>query len=183
VEHIGLYCFREHVAFYGKQGFVRDTKFLRLRRPRKPAESSWQALSGPPIAFSRLVHLDKNAFGADRSKLLRLLITQGYGSCLTGSRKRAFVIVKKYRTDYDLGPGVAFHTSREELNGLLEMSIAYAGGKPIEVSCLAQNYDYLQMLREHGFQVINRGYRMFYNRNARLGSTRASFLLGFKDKG
>lgn len=184
VKHIGLYCFRENVDFYEKLGFVKDTQFLRLRRPRKPVESSRHGPSELPITLSRLVSLDRRAFGADRSELLRLLITEGYGTCFTGSsRKEAFLVVKKYGTGCDLGPGVAFHTSREELNGLLEVSIEYAGGKPIEVSCLAQNHDYLQLLREHGFHVINRGYRMFWNEKVRLGSTRASFLLGFQDKG
>jgi len=184
VQHIGLYCFKDNVNFYERLGFVKDAQFLRLRRPHKPVESNWRGQGERPITLSRLVSLDRKAFGADRSKLLRLLITEGHGTYFgCSNRKGAFLLVKKYGTECDFGPGVAFHTSREDLSKLLEVSIEYAGRKAIEVSCLAQNHDYLQLLTRHGFRVINSGYRMFWNERVKLGSSRASFLLGFKDKG
>ena len=91
--------------------------------------------------------------------------------------------MKKYGDMYDFGPGVGINASKVELAALLSMGISIARKRPIELSCFAKNRTILQLLEEQGFRVINKGYRMFLNRRARLGNDRANYLLGFLDKG
>jgi len=184
VKHIGLYCFRDNVEFYKKLGFVEDAQFFRLRRPRKlPLPYEQGTRKQPPL--SRILSIDRKAFGIDRSKLIRSWIIERSGTYfgVVNGKLSAFLVVKKYPTMFDFGPGVALGASDNDLRKLLAESVGYAWRKPIEVSCLAQNRSMLKLLGEYGFRTINRGFRMFWNHGARLGSDRANILLGFLDKG
>lgn len=184
VKHIGLYCFRNNVGFYKKLGFVEDAQFFRLRRPRKLPVPYEQETKKQPC-LSRVFSIDRKAFGVDRSKLIRSWITERSGTYfgVVNGKLSAFLLVKKYSTMFDFGPGVAFGASDDDLRNLLAESIGYAWRRSIEVSCLAQNRSVLKLLDENGFCKINRGFRMFWNHVARLGSDRANILLGFLDKG
>jgi GNAT superfamily N-acetyltransferase len=184
VKHIGLYCFRHNVEFYKTLGFVADAQFVRLRRPRGHSEQVERA-SGKRLTLDRLLSVDRRAFGADRSKLIRSWITERAGKYFGCEDRRmsAFLLVKKYGTTFDFGPGVAFGVSDDDLRKLLAESVEHAWNKPIEVSCLAQNRSMLRALSEFGFRTTNRGYRMFWNHSAKLGLDRANILLGFLDKG
>jgi len=184
VKHIGLYCFCDNVEFYKKLGFVEDARFFRLRRPRKlPVPYEQETKKQPPL--SRVLSIDRRAFGVDRSKLIRSWITERSATYfgVVNGKISAFLLVKKYPTMFDFGPGVALGASDDDLRKLLAESVGYARGRPIEVSCLAQNRSILKLLYENNFREINRGFRMFWNQRAMLGSDRANILLGFLDKG
>jgi len=183
VKHIALYCFRDNIRFYEKLGFVEDAQFVRLRRPLKNLES-FKKESRKHLTFDRLLSLDRKAFGVDRSMFLRSWINERAGKYFgfAEGRRSAFLLVKKYQTTCDFGPGVSFGASDNDLRRLLAESINYAN-KPIEVSCLAQNRNMLRLLREFGFEATNMGYRMFWSHRARLGFDSAIILLGFLDKG
>lgn len=184
MKQIALYCFRNNVGFYKKLGFVEDARFLRLYRSRKNPEP-FKKESGKHLTLDRLLSLDRKAFGVDRSMFLRSWINERAGKYFgfAEGRRSAFLLVKKYQTTCDFGPGVAFGASDDDLRRLLAESINYAGNKPIEVSCLAQNRRMLRLLDEVGFEVTNTGCRMFWDHSARLGFDSASILLGFLDKG
>jgi len=184
VKHIVVYCFRDNVEFYKKLGFVEDVRFVRLRRPRKKLEP-FEKVSGKRLTMDRILSLDRKAFGADRSMFLRSWIIERAGKYFgfAEGKRSAFLLVKKYQTTCDFGPGVSFGASDDDLRRLLAESISYAWSKPIEVSCLARNRNMLRLLREFSFEVTNVGYRMFWSHSARLGVDRANILLGFLDKG
>lgn len=188
VKKIGLYCFANNVGFYEKLGFVKDAGFVRLRRNRKARHlrgQGHQQEENRPPKLSQLIAADKKCFGVDRSKLLLALMAKGYGNYFgfIHNKSAAYLVVKKYSDMYDFGPGVAVNASRVELSQLLNLALRHTWKKSIELSCLAQNKDILLLLRRQGFHVIDRGYRMFFNSRAKLGSDRANFLLGFQDKG
>ena len=184
VKHIGLYCFRNNVEFYKKLGFVEDAQFVRFRRPRRRSEQV-ERESRKGLSLGRLLSVDREAFGVDRSKVIRSWIAERAGKYFGfGDRKMsAFLLVKKYPTTFDFGPGVAFGALDDDLRKLLAEAVGYARNKPIEVSCLAQNRNMLRVLREFGFRTTNRGYRMFWNHSVKLGVDSANILLGFLDKG
>jgi len=184
VKHIGLYCFENNVEFYKKLGFVAMVHFVRLRRPRKPMKTSEHETRKRP-SLSALVNMDRKAFGADRSKLIRSWIAEKSATYFgfTNQEKSAFLFVKSYSDMFDLGPGAAFNASNEDLSELLTESIGYACRRPIEVSCLAQNRRMLRLLGESGFRTINRGFRMYLNHDPRLGVDKSAILIGFPDKG
>jgi N-acetylglutamate synthase-like GNAT family acetyltransferase len=185
VRHIGLYCFENNVGFYEKLGFIKDTTFTRLRREsHKPARITYPD-SQKQLTLQQLISLDSKAFGVNRSRLLRALITSGHGSYsgFSTGKRGTFLVTKKYKTTYDFGPCVALNTSDEELRQLVAGSVNSAWRKPIEASCLDLNREMLHLLKQHDFHTINHGHRMFFKRKARLGSDRLSCLLGFLDKG
>ena len=137
------------------------------------------------LSLARLLYLDRKAFGADRSEFIRSWINERTGTYLgrADRRKSAFLFVKKYHNMFDVGPGVSFGASDDDLRNLLAESVNFAEDKPIEVSCLDENRNMLKMLQEFDFAVTNDGYRMFWGLNARLGVDSANILLGFLDKG
>ena len=184
VKHIALYCFRDNVGFYRKLGFVEDAGFVRLRRSRQNSGPFKKEL-GKPLTLVRLLSLDRKAFGADRSKFIQSWINERAGMYFGFAERRtsAFLLVKKYPTMFDFGPGVSFGASDDDLRKLLAESVNYVQNKPIEISCLTQNRNMLTLLHEFGFEVTNIGSRMFWGHSARLGFDNANILLGFLDKG
>jgi len=184
VKCVGLYCFSNSVGFYDKLGFVKDLEFVRLRKDDKLTYPIVQEFS-KPLTLSRLIEIDRKCFGADRSKLLRALIQTSHGTYFGFSNRKsaAYLVMKKYADMYDFGPGVGINASKVELAALLSMGISLARKRPIELSCFAKNRTILRLLEEQGFRMINKGYRMFLNRRARLANDRENYLLGFLDKG
>ena len=184
IRHIGLYCFKDNVGFYRRLGFVGGTQFVRLRRPTR-IPRSYQSELGKQPSLPQVLSMDRRAFGADRSKLIRSWIREKSGAYFgfTNGKTSGFLLVKKYSTMFDLGPGATFGASQVDLNKLLAESLEYAWRKPIEASCLARNRGMLKLLGEYGFRTINRGFRMYWNHDAKLGSDRSAILLGFPDKG
>jgi hypothetical protein len=184
IRQIGLYCFKDNVGFYRRLGFVGGTQFVRLRRPLRIPRVD-QSEPGIQPSLPQVLSMDRRAFGVDRSKLIRSWIREKSGAYFgfTNGKTSGFLLVKKYSTMYDFGPGAAFRASEVELNKLLSESLEYAWRKPIEALCLARNRTMLKLLGEHGFRTINRGYRIYWNHDAKLGSDRSAILLGFPDKG
>jgi len=184
VRHIGLYSFNDNVGFYEKLGFVRSTQFVRLRRPRGMLRTCEHESRKQP-SLSQVLSMDRRAFGADRSKLIRSWIREESGAYFgfANGKTSGFLLVKKYSTAFEFGPGGAFSASEVDLSKLLAKSMEYAWRKPIEVSCLTRNRSMLKLLAEYGFRTVNRGFRMFRNHDASLGSDRSAILIGFLDKG
>jgi predicted GNAT family acetyltransferase len=184
IRHIGLYCFTDNVGFYRRLGFVGGMHFVRLRRPRR-IPSLFENEPGKQPSLPQVLSLDRRAFGADRSKLIRSWIRDKSAACFgfTNGRTSGFLLVKGYSTMFDFGPGAAFGASQDDLNKLLAEALEYSWRKPIEASCLARNRTMLKLLSEYGFRTVNSGFRMYWNHDATLGSDRSAILLGFPDKG
>jgi GNAT superfamily N-acetyltransferase len=180
IQHIALYCFNENVKFYRRLGFVRDVPFARLRRkpvlrlPNPPKTHSVRRLS-----FARLLLLDKRAFGADRSRLIHTVLQKRDGWYL--SSPHAYLLVKESDDFCEIGPWVSRKPTPQDAQ-MLTLALSRIAGKPIEVSCLREHPTYA-LFRRLRFQVLNRGYRMYYRTLVRLGRDEDNFALGFLDKG
>jgi GNAT superfamily N-acetyltransferase len=182
---IGLYCFRQNISFYENIGFVVDSPFIRLKR-REPVvghQSQGERLSHPSLR--RILQIDKKAFGADRSRLIRFAVADRWASCYGIVKSQAhasYLFLKNYGSMFDLGPWVSVNSKKED-DEVLRQAIAVTDGKPIEVSCLSTNVRSRSLFKHNGFKVIGQGMRMYYGRRARIGVEGAQLALGFKDKG
>ena len=184
IRKIALYCMLKNVRFYQKLGFVRDVRFVRLHR--KPQFDRYQSEHDRNFAenlLPRMLMVDKKAFGADRSKLLRLLLTENRHGVIFDSDNKSFLVVKTYKEMSEFGPWVGTASYDENDVKLIKRITSQYRGKPIEASCLVSNRRVLNGLKRDAFRVTNVGYRMWYTKKQKIGVDRANFLLGFLDKG
>jgi hypothetical protein len=130
-----------------------------------------------------MLTVDKRAFGADRSKLLRLLLTENRHGVIFDSDNKSFLVVKTYKEMSEFGPWVGTAPYDENDGELIKHITSQYRGKPIEASCLVSNRRVLNGLKRDGFRVTNVGFRMWYAKKQKIGYDQANFLLGFLDKG
>jgi len=181
VKHIALYCFDENVKFYRRLGFIRDAPFVRLRgKSTRAAPTSLAHLGHRGLPLGGVLSLDRIAFGADRSQLIRMVLRSKSGWYLSSSK--SYLLVKESKEMYEIGPWVCSKQPKAQASEMLDLALRVTGGKPIEVSCL-RNHQAYGLFKKHGFRVMSHGYRMYLSRIARIGDPAASFALGFLDKG
>ncbi len=187
VKHIGLYCFDENVRFYRRLGFVRDASFVRLhRRPKPYHPSPFQGKAAPSLSLRELLSADRKAFGADRSRLIQMILRTKAGWYLGAANSasaRSYMLVKKYRDMFEFGPWVCIRPQKDEPRQMLRLVLGKTAEKSIEVSCLRNHRNAFLLLRRNGFDVVRHGYRMYLDNIPRIGDTGANYALGFLDKG
>ncbi len=185
IRKIVLYCMWKNVRFYEKLGFVRDVRFIRLHRKAQfdRYRSEHDRDFGNSSLLPRMLAVDKKAFGADRSKLLRLLLTENRHGVIFDSVNKSFLVVKTYNDMSEFGPWVGTTSFDDNDGKLIKRITNQYGGKSIEASCLASNRRVLNGLKREGFRVTDVGYRMCYAKKQKIGSDQVNFLLGFLDKG
>lgn len=185
IQHVALYAYDQNVEFYENLGFVKDRQFLRMKRRASEVRYSKYDFKCK-LNFRRLLSVDRKAFGADRSQLIRLLASEENTWCLgitRGLESAAYLIIKRFPNDSEFGPWVGIKTSKDELRSMLRAALAKTGRNPIEASCLRNNSRALDLLKSHGFRTVTEGYRMYYEERPHLGDDRAQYALGFLDKG
>ncbi|MGD0690145.1 MAG: GNAT family N-acetyltransferase [Candidatus Bathyarchaeia archaeon] len=179
VKHIALYCFDENVRFYRRLGFIRDAPFVRLRGKSTRA-ASLAHMAQQTLPLGGVLSLDRRAFGANRSQLIRMTLRSKSGWYLSSSN--SYMLVKESKEMCEIGPWVSSKQPMDQASELLDLAVRVIGEKPIEVSCL-RNHPAYGLFRKHGFRVMSHGYRMYLSRIARIGDHAANFALGFLDKG
>jgi GNAT superfamily N-acetyltransferase len=187
VRHIALYCFSENLRFYKNLGFVRDKPFLRLRREitkTEPTKKNVELTRPPPL--DRVIAADREAFGADRSELIRAVLAEKSGwyvGCTQGTTSISYLMVKEYPNDCEFGPWICSNPTRDESDKPLRRALSIIRPVPVEVSCLQENRRALHTLQANEFQLVREGYRMFFEKRAHIGNDSAQWALGFLDKG
>jgi hypothetical protein len=187
VQHIALYCYKEQVYFYENLGFVRDRPFLRLRRDAAKAEhlrkeSNFQR----PLSMVKLLAADMQAFGADRSRLIRSVLADHAGWILgssSGISSISYLMVKESADECEFGPWICLDPSRDEPGRMIHQALVRVGSVPVEVGCLRDNRSAMRTLKANDFRTIREGYRMFFEERAKIGDDSAQYSLGFLDKG
>ena len=187
VQHIALYCYHEHVKFYEDLGFEQDNPFVRLRRNApKRKQLGTPNISQRPPSLLRILAADRQAFGADRSKLIRHILAERTGSILGSLRmpsSASYLMVKEYGSEGEVGPWICTDPSRDDPDEMLTRALSQMGPVHVEASCMQSNWRAIGALKVNGFHTIREGYRMFFRERARIGDDSAQFALGFLDKG
>jgi len=185
IKHIGLYCFKENVQFYEDLGFKRDVEFLRLVRRPQQTPPTLSVAPRKSLQLKELLRADKLAFGADRSKLIRIILASRAGWYLvaSGRSRLSYILVKVYSDMYEIGPWICINPSYDEPRKLLTSALSRIAQRPVEVSCLKKHDGALELFERFGFRAVRGGYRMYYSERPRIGVDAASYALGFLDKG
>jgi ribosomal protein S18 acetylase RimI-like enzyme len=186
LKHIALYCFDENIEFYRKLGFVEERPFGRLqRRSRSLPTGSPESISSRPSTLAQALSLDRKAFGADRSKLIRDWVNSKTGSVLGIVHRGtcAYILIRGYGDMCEIGPWVNIGAKKKELESMLRESLTRAGGRPIEVSVPLHNPRALRLFKSNGFRVVKMGTSMYFGAVPRIGRPEAILALGFLDKG
>jgi ribosomal protein S18 acetylase RimI-like enzyme len=187
VGHIALYCYKEHVKFYENLGFLRNRSFVRLRRNARRVQhvTRWGDFRRP-LSLVRLLAADKEAFGADRSELIRAFLAEKAAWYLGSSRgisSTSYLMVKEYLNDCEFGPWICINPLPDEPREMIERALSKIKPVPVEISCLRENWRALQLLKKNKFRKIREGYRMIFEERAHIGSDSSQYALGFLDKG
>jgi len=186
VEHIGLYCFEETARFYEKLGFLRNGRFLRMAREAGPLDQEPRLSFQHPPPVNSILRADAAAFGADRSRLIRLVLSRRAGWYLgrtRGNGTTSCLMVKEYEDMYEYGPWVCINPQEDEPEEMLLNALMKRGDRRVEISCLRDNRRAIAAVRRFGFQVIKEGYRMYFDEKTQVGDDSACYALGFLDKG
>ena len=187
VKRIALYCFNENVQFYKNLGFVKDARFARLKRKARPSSLRNAGHKNPHApSIGRILSADRKAFGADRSKLIHLLLRNRVGwyvGAEHGVASTSFLFVKQFADMCEFGPWVCVNPIKGEPRELLETALSKAPRRPVEMSCLLSHHPEIVLLQKNSFQITNEGYRMWFGKRHRIGDDRAQYALGFLDKG
>ena len=187
VQHIALYCYKEQVNFYENIGFVRDRRFLRLRRdPAKAEHLRKETNFQRPPSMVKLLAADKQAFGADRSRLIRAVLADDAGwivSSSSGISSISYLMIKESADECEFGPWICLDPSRDEPSRMIHQALIGVGSVPVEVGCFRDNRSAMRTLKMNDFRTIREGYRMFFQERAKIGDDNAQYGLGFLDKG
>lgn len=161
---------------YRQLGFVEEFESLRFR-----LSQAGRCERGPvePIEagdLDRIAAFDRDHFGDDRGRLLRLLSGQADTAlqCREAGRLKGYLLAFPGRGVTRLGPWVA--VGRDVADMLLRSVIAELPARDFGVGVPAVNRDAQQLLRAHGFEQLKPSFRMVYGEPA--GADRPQCLYG-----
>lgn len=183
VRSIALYSYTENRSMYERLGFRTVAGFLRLsisRRTRKRVAENRQ------VPFREILRIDRRAFGADRTRLLRRLLNEfprSWAWILKGSAVSGYALVKQYEDSCEIGPSVCEQMNQNAAKTLLESSLALARKWPVEISVPESNQTVLKTAIRLGFRVERKGVVMNFANRDRIKTSPAIAALGFLDKG
>jgi len=183
VRSIALYSYLENKSMYERLGFRTVSGFLRLsisRRTQKRVTGNRQA------SFPEILKIDRRAFGADRTGLLRRLLSEfprSWTWLLRGSAVLGYALVKQYQDSSEIGPSVCEQMNQDAVGTLLESSLALASKWPVEVSVPESNRTVFETAIRLGFRVERKGVVMCLTSTDRIRISPAIVAFGFLDKG
>mgnify|MGYP001088879183 CR=1 FL=1 len=183
VRKIGLFSYLENKSMYEQLNFRTTGGFARLsisRRARSPTSGNTEA------PFRQILRLDKEAFGADRRRLLERLLREfprSWAWILKGREVSGYSVVKQYQDSSEMGPSVCKQICLEDLATLFRSSLALARKWPLEVSIPESNPTGLETAARVGFRVERKGLVMSFADLGEIAVDPAIVAFGFLDKG
>jgi GNAT superfamily N-acetyltransferase len=183
VRRIGLNSYPENEAMYKRLGFENTGGFVRLSMARD-IENSKARIGKTP--FHQILRLDRRAFGADRSGLLRCLhreFPKSWTWIRSNTATSGYSLVKQYRDSSEIGPVICGQMNQKHVAALLRSSIALTSKWPLEMSVPESNSVVMETAARLGFRFERKGVVMSYARldPVVIGPAVAAF--GFLDKG
>jgi GNAT superfamily N-acetyltransferase len=183
VKRIGLFSYTENEAMYKRLGFERTNVFSTLSM-RNGTQNLTRTIERIP--FGQILRLDKRAFGADRSKLLRKLhneFPERWAWIVDHARVSGYSVVKQYQDSSEVGPLVCEQMNDESVGALLRSSTVRTEKWPLEVSVPGSSPVVAATAESLGFRLERKGVAMSYARLEPVVIGPAIGALGFLDKG
>ncbi len=137
------------------EGFGFEAELLIERWAREALEGGGQDADSSSLDHARLaevLELDRLAFGADRARLVELLVAQSAGSFVRAAagRVKGYALTRTgARADY-VGPLVA--SDFETASGLLDEALARHAGRPLYIDVKTRFETLAGALAERGFR-------------------------------
>ena len=183
VKTIALYSYPENEAMYKRLGFNTTNSFARLSMS-EDIGSSRQRTGRVPL--NQMLSLDRRAFGADRSRLLRRVYREfprSWAWVINDDRVYGYSLVKRYKDSSEIGPMICEPANREPVETLLRSSISLVRKWPLEMSVPESNLTVLEAATSIGFRVQKKGVVMSYTRLDPAIVRPSICAFGFLDKG
>ena len=183
VRSIALYSYLENKSMYERLGFRAAGSFLRVAMSQR---SPKRITTRGQVPFSEILKLDRHAFGADRSTLLRRLLNEFPRSWVwtaNGSGVSGYALVKEYQDSSEIGPSVSKRMNQEAVTKLLESALALARKRPVEMSVPESHQPVLETAIRAGFRVQRKGIVMNIANPDRMKVDPSIVAFGFLDKG
>jgi len=183
VKSIGLNSYPENKSMYERLNFRQTGAFVRLSISRQTRRLPG---SRRKVPLRQILKLDGEMFGADRSRLLRRILKEfpgGWTWILRGSEVSAYSVVKQYQDSSEMGPSVCKNMNQEDVETLLQSSIAITRKWPLEVSVPESNQLVLETASRLGFRSERSGVVMSLRDLDEVAVSPAIAAFGFLDKG
>jgi len=183
VRSIALYSYLENKSMYIRLGFRTAGSFLRVAMSQRSPKRFTKRREVP---FSEILKVDRHAFGADRSTLLRRLLNEfprNWAWIADGSGVSGYALLKEYQDSSEIGPSVSERMNQEAVTKLLESALALARRWPVEMSVPESHQTVLETAIRMGFRVERKGIVMNIANPDRMKIGPAIVAFGFLDKG
>jgi nitrate reductase NapE component len=138
------------------------------------------------IPLRQILSLDKRAFEADRSKLLRRLyreLPKRWSWVTNIAGISGYSLVKQYQDSSEIGPLICEDMNQESIGKLLSSSVALTDKWPLEMTVPESNSSIIEAAARHGFRVERKGFVMSYVGLRPIAIAASVGAFGFLDKG
>ena len=163
VETIGLYAYPHLVKFYESFGFESDVDFLVLKGNAAPLPSHEMLKAATKQDIPELIDVDCECFGANRKKLLELMLLNKANLCFVSTERgkiTGYVAAKVYGEMAEVGPLICDANRGEDAVLLLKTILTRLNGLETFIYVPKKETVLLNFLYQVGFEEDFRVVRM-----------------------
>jgi len=164
VETIGIYAYTHLVKFYRSFGFECDIDFLVLKGKVTFRSTHEMLRKANRIDVPAITNFDYQCFGANRKRLLELILLNKYNLCYIStenSKIAGYVATKVYDKTVEVGPLVCRADREEEAKLLLKTMLSKLNGLEVFMCIPKKEASLLSILHKAGLKEDFRVLRMF----------------------
>jgi ribosomal protein S18 acetylase RimI-like enzyme len=164
VETIGIYAYPHLVKFYRRFGFECDIDFLVLKGKATISSTHEMLREANKKDVPAITNFDSQCFGANRKKLLELIILNKYNLCYISTENSeiaGYVATKVYNKTVEVGPLVCRADREEEAEMLLKTMLSRLNGLEVFMYIPKKEASLLNILHKAGLKEDFRVVRMF----------------------
>ncbi len=163
IRKVGLYSYLKTRALYEDSGFVEGERFVRYRGIPKAIKKTKASLFKDEY-LKRIARFDRDRFGADRERYLRILgrdFPKFFLFSKEDDRILGYIVAKGGPSGYEIGPWICDSDSPQSVGELLADLLDRMKGKIVEITIPKSNHRAAQMIRDSGFSRVGEVAEMF----------------------
>ncbi len=162
INRIGLYSYPYTRSLYRRFGFSETAIFVRYLRKSKTTTDIEPTKLSRNLSLKKIAQFDKDRFGADRTKLLRLLSNEFRRFSFVfedHNRILGYVIAKGAQSGYEIGPWISDYN--ETTTTLLNAELNQMKRKKVEITVPKRNRFVAHALSKTGFSPVGQVHEMY----------------------